>query len=175
MTQKMFYKAGILPWWTPALGFMSLVMLKIESLGLILEMQSSQGSLFLSWGSSRGSSILYMNKLMGPIPAELGQLRSLVSLDLYHNNLTASIPPSLSNLSNLKFLRLNGNRLTGRIPRDLTKLANLKILDVSNNDLCGTIPTSGSFSKLTEESFMNNSRLEGPELMGFVKYDVGGC
>ncbi|PIN23765.1 Non-specific serine/threonine protein kinase [Handroanthus impetiginosus] len=118
---------------------------------------------------------LYMNNLMGPIPAELGQLKSLVSLDLYHNNLTGSIPPSLSNLSNLKFLRLNGNRLTGRIPRQLTNLGNLKIFDVSNNDLCGTIPVSGSFSKFTEESFVNNSRLEGPELMGFVRYDVGGC
>ncbi|KAL1550488.1 Leucine-rich repeat protein 1 [Salvia divinorum] len=118
---------------------------------------------------------VYMNNLMGPIPAELGLLRSLVSLDLYNNNLTGSIPPSLSNLSNIKFLRLNGNRLRGRIPRELTKLGNLKIFDVSNNDLCGTIPTSGSFSKLTQESFMNNSRLEGPELMGSVTYDIGGC
>ncbi|KAL0357718.1 UNVERIFIED_CONTAM: Leucine-rich repeat protein 2 [Sesamum calycinum] len=94
---------------------------------------------------------LYMNNLTGPIPAELGQLKSLVSLDLYHNDLTGSIPSSFSNLSNLKFL------------------------DVSNNDLCGTIPTSGAFSKFTQESFVNNSRLEGPELMGFVRYDVGGC
>lgn len=118
---------------------------------------------------------LYMNNLTGPIPAELGQLKSLVSLDLYHNNLTGSIPPSFSNLSNLKFLRLNGNRLTGRIPRELTKLGNLKIFDVSDNDLCGTIPTVGAFSKFTQESFANNSRLEGPELMGFVRYNVGGC
>lgn len=118
---------------------------------------------------------LYMNNLMGSIPSELGQLKNLVSLDLYHNSLTGSIPPSLSNLSNLKFLRLNGNKLTGRIPRELTKLGNLKIFDVSSNDLCGTIPTYGSFSKFTEESFMNNSRLEGPELVGFVKYDVGDC
>ncbi|KAL2560018.1 Leucine-rich repeat (LRR) family protein [Forsythia ovata] len=118
---------------------------------------------------------LYMNNLVGPIPGELGKLKSLISLDLYHNNLTGSIPPSLSNLSNLRFLRLNRNRLTGRIPRELTKLGNLKILDVSNNDLCGTIPTMGSFSKFTEESFKNNSRLEGPELMGFVRYNVGGC
>ncbi|OMO63733.1 hypothetical protein CCACVL1_22323 [Corchorus capsularis] len=117
---------------------------------------------------------LYMNNLEGSIPKELGGLKSLVSLDLYHNNLTGSIPPSLSNLSNLKFLRLNSNRLTGRIPRQLTKLGNLKILDVSNNDLCGTIPTSGSFAKFTEESFANNSRLEGPELLGFVRYDLGG-
>ncbi|XAR64352.1 Non-specific serine/threonine protein kinase [Bertholletia excelsa] len=118
---------------------------------------------------------LYMNNLGGPTPHELGGLKSLVSLDLYHNNLTGPIPPSLSKLSNLRFLRLNGNRLTGRIPRQLTKLGNLKILDVSNNDLCGTFPTSGSFSKFTEDSFMNNPKLEGPELMGFVRYDAGGC
>lgn len=117
---------------------------------------------------------LYMNNLTGPMPKELGGLRSLVSLDLYHNILTGSIPASLSKLSNLKFLRLNSNNLTGKIPRELTKLGSLKIFDVSNNDLCGTFPTSGSFSKFSEESFMNNPRLEGPELMGFVRYDVGG-
>ncbi|GAV71345.1 LRR_1 domain-containing protein/LRRNT_2 domain-containing protein/LRR_4 domain-containing protein [Cephalotus follicularis] len=117
---------------------------------------------------------LYMNNLVGPIPEQLGELKSLVSLDLYHNNLTGPIPASLSNLSHLKFLRLNGNRLTGRIPRELTKLGNLKIFDVSNNDLCGTFPTSGSFSKLSEGSFVNNPRLEGPELIGFVRYDVVG-
>ncbi|CAI9775273.1 unnamed protein product [Fraxinus pennsylvanica] len=118
---------------------------------------------------------LYMNSFVGPIPAELGKLKNLVSLDLYHNNLTGSIPPSLANLSKLRILRLNGNRLTGRIPRELSKLGKLKKLDVSNNDLCGTIPTTGSFSKFTENSFKNNSRLKGPELMGFVRYDVGGC
>lgn len=47
---------------------------------------------------------LYMNNLAGQIPKELGQLKSLISLDLYHNNLTGPIPPSLSRLSNLKFL-----------------------------------------------------------------------
>ncbi|XVF66705.1 hypothetical protein PTKIN_Ptkin10aG0059000 [Pterospermum kingtungense] len=118
---------------------------------------------------------LYRNNLMDSIPEEIGRLKSLVSLDLYHNNLSGSIPASLSKLSNLKFLRLNGNRLTGRIPRQLTQLPNLKMIDLSNNDLCGTIPTWGSFSKFSEESFKNNSRLEGPELMGFVRYDTGGC
>ncbi|KAL9993687.1 putative transferase [Helianthus debilis subsp. tardiflorus] len=114
---------------------------------------------------------LYMNNFVGTIPSEFGGLKNLISLDLFHNNLTGFIPPSLSKLSNVRFMRLNHNKLTGRIPRDLTKLPNLKILDVSNNDLCGTFPTWGSFSKLTEESFMNNPRLEGPELMGSVGYD----
>ncbi|KAL8218809.1 hypothetical protein R6Q57_022182 [Mikania cordata] len=114
---------------------------------------------------------LYMNNFVGTIPSELGGLKNLISLDLFHNNLTGFIPPSLSKLSNLRFMRLNGNKLTGRMARGLTKLHNLKILDVSNNDLCGTFPTCGSFSKLTEESFMNNPRLEGPELLGSVGYD----
>ncbi|PWA78042.1 mannitol dehydrogenase [Artemisia annua] len=51
------------------------------------------------------------------------------------------------------------------------KLEHLEYLDVSDNDLSGTFPTWGSFSKLTEESFKNNPRLEGPELMGSVRYD----
>ncbi|XP_057530288.1 leucine-rich repeat protein 2-like [Amaranthus tricolor] len=110
---------------------------------------------------------LYMNNFDGEIPKELGGLKSLVSLDLFHNNLTGPIPSSLSKLSNLKFLRLNDNNLTGRIPRELTKLGNLKILNVSNNNLCGAFPITGSFSKLTEE------RLEGPELIGFVRYSSG--
>ncbi|XP_019417382.1 PREDICTED: somatic embryogenesis receptor kinase 1-like [Lupinus angustifolius] len=117
---------------------------------------------------------LYKNELVGPIPKELGRLKNLVSLGLYHNNLTGSIPSSFSNLSNLKFLRLNSNRLSGRIPRELAKLGNLKILDLSNNDLCGTFPTFGSFSKFPEQSLKNNPRLEGPELMGLVRYDDDG-
>ncbi|BFG16034.1 hypothetical protein CerSpe_023070 [Prunus speciosa] len=95
-------------------------------------------------------------------------------LDLGNANLSGSLVPELGKLERLQYLRLNGNRLTGRIPRELTKLQNLKILDVSNNDLCGTFPTWGSFSKFSEESFKNNARLEGPELMGFVRYDTRG-
>ncbi|KAK9675341.1 hypothetical protein RND81_11G001500 [Saponaria officinalis] len=114
---------------------------------------------------------LYSNNFEGKLPEELGGLKSLLSLDLFHNHLTGPIPSSLSNLHNLKFLRLNGNKLTGRIPRQLTKLPNLKILNVSDNNLCGTIPTSGSFSKFTQDSFMNNPKLQGPELIGFVQYN----
>ncbi|KAI3920492.1 hypothetical protein MKX01_000831 [Papaver californicum] len=112
----------------------------------------------------------------------------VIRLDLGNTKLYGNLVPELAK-------RLNGNRLTGRIPRDLTKFGNLKSLDVSNNDLCGTIPTSGSFTKLQRRGeihefihpipipiisfiilvFENNPRLEGPELMGFVRYDVGNC
>ncbi|KAG0572671.1 hypothetical protein KC19_VG115700 [Ceratodon purpureus] len=115
---------------------------------------------------------LYKNSLTGHIPSEVGKLQSLVSLDLYHNNFTGSIPRSFGKLSSLVFLRLNSNRLTGRIPRELTSITSLKAVDMSNNDLCGTIPVTGSFSHLAAKSFENNSRLNGPELEGFVPYEM---
>lgn len=115
---------------------------------------------------------LYKNRLTGHIPSAIGKLQSLVSLDLYNNNFTGSIPYSLGKLSRLAFLRLNCNKLTGRIPRELTLITTLKAIDLSNNDLCGTIPVTGSFSHLQTKSFENNSRLNGPELEGFVPYEM---
>lgn len=47
---------------------------------------------------------LYKNKIQGTIPNELGNLKSLISLDLYNNNISGAIPPSLGKLKNLVFL-----------------------------------------------------------------------
>ena len=47
---------------------------------------------------------LYSNKISGQIPAELGNLTNLVSLDLYMNNFIGVIPNSLGNLQKLRFL-----------------------------------------------------------------------
>ncbi|CAN6848914.1 unnamed protein product [Brassica oleracea var. botrytis] len=115
---------------------------------------------------------LYKNNIRGTIPSELGNLKSLISLDLYNNNLTGNIPTSLGKLKSLVFLRLNDNRLTASIPRELTKIPSLKVFDVSNNDLCGTIPIEGPFEHIPLENFENNSRLEGPELLGLASYDT---
>ncbi|CAL0317560.1 unnamed protein product [Lupinus luteus] len=115
---------------------------------------------------------LYKNNIQGVIPPELGNLKNLISLDLYNNNISGTVPPSLGNLKNLVFLRLNDNRLTGPIPKELVGLPNLKVVNVSSNDLCGTIPTSGPFEHIPWNNFENNPRLEGPELLGLVRYDT---
>lgn len=47
---------------------------------------------------------LYSNNLSGPIPGDLGNLTSLVSLDLYMNGFTGPIPDTLGKLSKLRFL-----------------------------------------------------------------------
>ncbi|WP_368854993.1 hypothetical protein [Salmonella sp. gx-f5] len=38
------------------------------------------------------------------MPSELGNLKSLISLDLYNNNISGKIPPSLGTLKSLVFL-----------------------------------------------------------------------
>lgn len=47
---------------------------------------------------------LYKNNIHGTIPDELGNLKSLISLDLYNNNITGRIPVSLGKLKSLVFL-----------------------------------------------------------------------
>ena len=65
--------------------------------------------------------------LTGSIPAGLGTLFELTTLDLSMNSLTGNIPAELGWLSNLEELRLSGNSLTGCIP--------VALKDVATNDL----------------------------------------
>ena len=65
------------------------------------------------------------NELTGPIPAELGDLSSLMGLDLTLNKLTGPIPAELGNLSSLTVLWLIENGLTGPVPAELGDLSSL--------------------------------------------------
>ncbi|XP_073277963.1 somatic embryogenesis receptor kinase 1-like isoform X2 [Primulina huaijiensis] len=107
-------------------------------------------------------NLQYLNIITGRIPSELGNLTSLVSLDLYLNSLIGPIPDTLGKLQKLRFLRLNNNSLTGEIPRSLTTIMTLQVLDLSNNQLTGRIPVDGSFQLFTPISFANNNLEELP-------------
>jgi len=72
------------------------------------------------------------NRLTGPIPRQIGSLTHLFELDLADNQLTGPIPPEIGSLARLDILRLQGNQLRGLIP---TTLANLTALLDGSSDL----------------------------------------
>ncbi|CAK9269954.1 unnamed protein product [Sphagnum jensenii] len=77
------------------------------------------------------------------IPVELSLCSKLEFLDLSNTNLSGSIPPQLGNsLLSLKVLKLGGNKLlNGSIPDTFANLRQLAVLDLSFNQLSGSVPS----------------------------------
>ena len=127
------------------------------------------------------------NEMVGAhIPAEIGNLASLRSLDLRANGLTGSIPPELGHLTNLEWLSIGINQLTGSIPPELGNLTNLESLSIGINQLTGSIPPElGNLTSL-ESLFLGRNQLSGeiPAELGnlaslrglqFYGNQLGGC
>ena len=68
---------------------------------------------------------LWDNKLVGPIPTELGRLESLTYLDVARNSLTVIIPTELGNLNSLVYLFIEENSLEGNMPLQLWNIPHL--------------------------------------------------
>ena len=84
---------------------------------------------------------LWLNKLEGELPPELGNLAKLEHLNLLLNKVNGSIPSELGRLFNLEELILMGNKLTGEIPVEMGSLVNLeKMFLSSGNQFTGCIP-----------------------------------
>ena len=102
--------------------------------------------------------LLRSNNLTGGIPAELGNLTSLVRLDLGQNRLTGGIPASMDNLTHLVFLDLDGNQLSGALPSWLGDLTSLEHLLLNDNQFSGTIPPGlGNLVNLVRIRLSGNS------------------
>ncbi|KAI9074169.1 hypothetical protein K1719_043884 [Acacia pycnantha] len=78
-----------------------------------------------------------LNQLYGYIPHEIGNLSSLLMLDL-----SGQIPHEIGNLRNLNVLWLGENSLSGSIPEKIGMLSNLLQLHLGSNSLSGRIPSS---------------------------------
>ena len=111
--------------------------------------------------------LLSENNLAGLIPAEIGRLTELRSLDLQSNDLTGDIPPEIGNLKLIENLNLARNELTGKIPAGLGGLTALYTLDLQANNLTGDIPPEIGDIKLLTYLNLSSNHLTGgipPEL-----------
>ncbi|KAK4275667.1 hypothetical protein QN277_018707 [Acacia crassicarpa] len=114
------------------------------------------------------SSVLMLNlsenpSISGPIPKEIGKLSALSVLDLSACDLTETIPSEIGNLKNLTTLVLAVNSLSGPIPEEIGMLSNLLQLDLSGNSVLSSgIPSPiGNLNKL-QEFYLNDCNLFGP-------------
>eukprot|EP00012_Vannella_robusta_P012529 CAMPEP_0206204800 /NCGR_PEP_ID=MMETSP0166-20121206/13781_1 /ASSEMBLY_ACC=CAM_ASM_000260 /TAXON_ID=95228 /ORGANISM="Vannella robusta, Strain DIVA3 518/3/11/1/6" /LENGTH=874 /DNA_ID=CAMNT_0053624579 /DNA_START=1105 /DNA_END=3729 /DNA_ORIENTATION=+ len=114
------------------------------------------------------------NNLVGTIPPSMGELESLLLLDLSENRLSGTLPAELFIVESLRVIALNDNNgLGGVIPSSIADLKSLQRLDLSWCNLTGEIPqTIGDCSALQILSLQYN-RLVGsiPNLSGLANLE----
>ncbi|PXY41171.1 hypothetical protein DMB65_09460 [Flavobacterium cheongpyeongense] len=112
--------------------------------------------------------VLSNNKLSGTIPAEIGLLTKLTSLQLHTNQLSGTIPAEIGLLTKLTSLQLHTNQLSGTIPAEIGQLTLLQTLHLHTNQLTGTIPAEiGQLTKLTSLQLHIN------KLSGTIPAEIG--
>ncbi|KAJ6298225.1 hypothetical protein OIU76_019378 [Salix suchowensis] len=121
------------------------------------------GTIPREWGATQMVNIsLVGNRFTGPIPKEIGNIRTLVNLVLEDNLLGGSLPPELGNLKTLERLLLSANNFSGTIPDTFGNLTSLTDFRIDGSELSGKIPEFiGNWTNITTLDFQGTS-MEGP-------------
>ncbi|KAH0724871.1 hypothetical protein KY284_000736 [Solanum tuberosum] len=85
---------------------------------------------------------LSSNNLTGSLPQEIGSRKAMIQMDLSMNKLSNGIPEEIGSLQNLIHLSLRDNKLQGSIPSSMSSMSALEFLDLSHNNVSGLIPKS---------------------------------
>ena len=84
--------------------------------------------------------------LTGAVPAEIGRLSALRTLDLDNSSLT-SLPAEIGQLTSLRELNLRDNRLKS-VPAEVGQLTSLRRLDLADNQLTSVPAEIGQLTSL---------------------------
>lgn len=107
---------------------------------------------------------LSFNFLTGAIPAEIGNLSELESLNLLQNKIS-SLPPEIGKLHSLRNLNLSGNRLRA-IPAEIGNLRNLESLTLSDNAITSLPDELGKLQSLRSLHLLNYTLYDIPAAIG---------
>lgn len=101
------------------------------------------------------------NLLQGTLPAELGYLTYMETLNLRENRLTGTLPPEIGRATRLREIDLGHTQVDGTIPATLGRLVHLRRLNFEYAEFSGPIPPE--LGALTELGFLNlfQNRLSG--------------
>lgn len=130
---------------------------------------------FPTWvGSLRGLSALGLNDNNfeeGGIPANIGNLKNLIWLNLGGIQLTGEIPKSIYDLKKLETLDLSSNKISGDFPVDITKLRNLRKIELFGNQITGVIPREFAELNMLQEFDVSMNQMHGelPTELGNMK------
>ena len=116
---------------------------------------------------------LYLNgnkDLGGTIPATIGQLKKLESINIAQTSIGGEIPQALAECTALKNFMAYSNKLSGEIPDFWDKLPDIGVLQLYGNpDITGPIPASiGTLKKAT------GIQLKDCNLTGNIPASFGG-
>jgi len=116
------------------------------------------------WAGARGIVELHAsgNSLSGTVPAGLGRLRKLASLQLAHNKLSGTLPPELGDAAQMVRLDVSHNALSGTVPHAFGRLLELAELHVSHNRLNGPLPDSLGALPLLRSVLADDNSFSGP-------------
>ncbi|GLU15104.1 hypothetical protein SLE2022_316290 [Rubroshorea leprosula] len=121
------------------------------------------GTIPPEWGSMKLLNIsLLGNRLTGPIPKEIGNISTLIELNVEINQLSGALPSELGNLTSIKRLLLTSNNFTGELPATFSRLTSLKDFRIGDNRFTGKIPSLIQNWTELNKLFIQASGLMGP-------------
>ncbi|XP_060195249.1 uncharacterized protein LOC132624497 [Lycium barbarum] len=121
------------------------------------------GSIPVEWATTQLTNIsVLVNRLSGEIPKELGNISSLLYLNLEGNQFSGNVPSELGKLIYLQTLFLSSNQLVGEVPTSFSELVNLTDFRINDNNFSGQIPDFIQNWKQLTKLEMHATGLEGP-------------